>query len=197
MLRAPRPSATPSTAEAELTLTLRRASARTEHIEAALQESTQALLHANAERDRTAGEIAAAYHLLETARSHEVELRSILATRDTEKTAYELALTDYAALVRELEKRSSESEVGEPNGHAGGSVHPALKSMAAEDMAKIKDLTAELARAQADISTLQAQLDVERRTGEEERARLAETQVELEKRGADDKSAAALVERYM
>ncbi|KAF8599576.1 hypothetical protein BDV93DRAFT_609160 [Ceratobasidium sp. AG-I] len=197
VLRAPRPSATPSTAEAELTLTLRRASARTEQIETALQESALALLNANAERDRTAGEIAAAYHLLETARSHEVELRSTLATRDIEKTAYELALTDYAALVRELEKRTSESEVGKPNGRTDGSVHPALKMMAAEDTAKIQDLTTELARAQADINTLQAQLDVERQTSEEERSRLAEAQVELEKRGADDKSAAALVERYM
>ncbi|KAG9121302.1 hypothetical protein FRC07_002780 [Ceratobasidium sp. 392] len=196
ILRAPRPTASSSTTEAELTLALRRVNSRLEHTENALREAEASLLHVQAERERTAGEVAAAYHLLEEARSQVVELRSTLATHELEKKSYETALTEYAALVRTLEKRASESDKL-TNGHDNGSSHSLPRFPAAEGVEEIKGLTTELARAQADLSTLQAQLDVERRAGEEERARLAETRAELERRNADDKSAAALVERYM
>lgn len=154
------------------------------------------MLHAHGERERTAGEVTAAYHLLEEARSHVVELRSTLALHEHEKKSYEVALSEYAALVRTLEKRASESE-GLAAEHDNGSGHSLPKLVGIEDAEHIKELTIELARAKADLNTLQVQLDVERRAGEEERLRLAEARVELEKRVADDKSAAALVERYM
>ncbi|KAG9086939.1 hypothetical protein FRC06_002801 [Ceratobasidium sp. 370] len=196
ILRAPRPVASPSTTEAELTLALRRVNSRLEHTENALKEAEASVLHGQAERERTAGEVTAAYHLLEEARSQVVELRSTLALHELEKKSYEVALTEYAALVRSLEKRASESE-GLVDGHDNASNHSLPKLAVAGDAKQVQELTTELARARADISTLQAQLDVERRTGEEERLKLAEARAELEKRDADDKSAAALVERYM
>ncbi|KAG8734499.1 hypothetical protein FRC10_011697 [Ceratobasidium sp. 414] len=196
ILRAPRPAASPSTTEAELTLALRRVNSRLEHTENALKEAEASVLHGQAERERTAGEVAAAYHLLEEARSQVVELRSTLALYELEKKSYEVALTEYAALVRSLEKRASESE-GLADGHDNGSGYSLPMLVAAGDAKHVKDLTTELSRARADLSTLQAQLDVERRAGEEERLKLAEARAELEKRDADDKSAAALVERYM
>ncbi|KAG8718385.1 hypothetical protein FRC12_016423 [Ceratobasidium sp. 428] len=196
VLRVPRPTASPSTAEAELTLALRRVNSRLEHTENALKETETSLLNGQAERERTAGEVAAAYHLLEEARSQVVELRSTVAAHELEKKSYETALAEYAALVRSLEKRASEGD-GLPNGHDNGSSHSLPKLVIADDSERIKELATELARARADLGTLEAQLDVERRASEEERARLAEARVELEKLNADDKSAAALVERYM
>ncbi|QRV75429.1 myosin heavy chain [Ceratobasidium sp. AG-Ba] len=196
ILRAPRPTASPSNTEAELTLALRRANSRLEHTEKALQEAEVTALHAHGERERTAGEVAAAYHLLEEARSQVVELRSALASHEHEKKSYETVLSEYAALVRSLEKRASESEVP-PVERDGKSTHSSPKLTPSGDTEHIKELTREIARARADLGTLQAQLDVERRVGEEERLKLAQTRAELEKRIADDKSAAALVERYM
>ncbi|KAG8680342.1 hypothetical protein FRC08_016372, partial [Ceratobasidium sp. 394] len=98
ILRAPRSAASPSTTEAELTLALRRVNSRLEHTENALKEAEASVLHGQAERERTAGEVAAAYHLLEEARSQVVELRSTLALYELEKKSYEVALTEYAAL---------------------------------------------------------------------------------------------------
>ncbi|CAE6363382.1 unnamed protein product [Rhizoctonia solani] len=187
VLRAPRPISTPSPAEAELTLALRRANSRLEETETQLLEANTSIVHALAERERTSDEVSEAYRLLEAARAHEVELRASLAERDAEKRAYELALGEYAALVRDMEKREGE-----------GAVHLDLKDVvAAREVERIKDLTAEVARAKADIESLQAQLDAERRSSELERIQLAEVRTWLGKREADDKSAAALVERYM
>jgi hypothetical protein len=187
ILRAPRPISTPSPAEAELTLALRRANSRLEETETQLLEANTSVVHALAERERTSDEVSEAYRLLEAARAQEVELRTGLAERDAEKRAYELALGEYAALVRDMEKHEGE-----------GVAHLDLKNLvAAGEIEQIKELTAEVARAKADIGSLQAQLEAERRSGELERAQLAEVRTLLGKREADDKSAAALVERYM
>ncbi|CEL55819.1 myosin heavy chain [Rhizoctonia solani AG-1 IB] len=187
ILRAPRPISTPSPAEAELTLALRRANSRLEETETQLLEANTSVAHALAERERTSDEVSEAYRLLEAARAQEVELRTGLAERDAEKRVYELALGEYAALVRDMEKHEGE-----------GVVHLDLKNLvAAGEIEQIKELTAEVARAKADIGSLQAQLEAERRSGELERAQLAEVRTLLGKREADDKSAAALVERYM
>ncbi|CAE6448022.1 unnamed protein product [Rhizoctonia solani] len=187
LLRAPRPAASPSLAEAELTLALRRANSRLEETEIQLLEANTSVAHTLAERERTADEVSEAYQLLEAARAQEVELRTNLAERDAEKRAYELALGEYAALVRDLEKREGE-----------GTAHLNLKEVfSLGEIERVKELTADLARAKVDIESLEAQLDVERRASESERTRLAEVRTELGKREADDKSAAALVERYM
>ncbi|CAE6532520.1 unnamed protein product [Rhizoctonia solani] len=187
LLRAPRPAASPSPAEAELTLALRRANSRLEEIETQLLEANTSVAHAFAERERTSDEVSEAYRLLEAARTQEVELQTSLAERNVEKRAYELALGEYAALVRDLEKREGVDVA-----------HLNLKeALSAGEIERVKELTAEVARAKADIESLQAQLDVERRASELERVRLAEVRTELGKREADDKSAAALVERYM
>ncbi|KAF8699213.1 hypothetical protein RHS03_07191, partial [Rhizoctonia solani] len=187
ILRAPRPVSTPSPAEAELTLALRRANSRLEETETQLLEAHVSVSHALAERERTSDEVSEAYRMLEVARAQDVELRAVLAERDAEKRFYELALGEYAALVRDMEKREGE-----------GSTHLDFKKRtAAGEIERIKELTTEVARANADIESLQAQLDAERRAGELERIQLAEVRTELGKREVDDKSAAALVERYM
>ncbi|KAH7341348.1 hypothetical protein B0J17DRAFT_714537 [Rhizoctonia solani] len=187
ILRAPRPAASPSPAEAELTLALRRVNSRLGEIETQLLEANTSFAHALAERERTSDEVSEAYRLLEAARAQEVELRTSLAERDVEKKTYELALGEYAALVRDLEKREGVS-----------AVHLNVKEvLSVGEIERVKELTAEVARAKADIESLQAQLHVERRASELERVRLAEVRTELGKREADDRSAAALVERYM
>ncbi|KAJ1307973.1 hypothetical protein OPQ81_002050 [Rhizoctonia solani] len=187
LLRAPRPAASPSPAVAELTLALRRANSRLEETGTQLLEANISVAHALAERERTSDEVSEAYGLLEASRAQEVELRASLAERDAQKRAYELALGEYAALVRDLEKCHGECVA-----------HLDLKEVASTaEIGRVKELTAEVARSKADIQSLQAQLDVERRASESERVRLAEARTELKKREADDKSAAALVERYM
>ncbi|CAE6528486.1 unnamed protein product [Rhizoctonia solani] len=187
LLRAPRPVASPSPAEAELTLALRRANSRLEETQNQLLEANTSVAHALGERERTSDEVSEAYRLLEAARAQEVELRTTLAERDIEKRAYELALGEYAALVRDLEKREG----------AGGAHLNLKEAVAAGDIERIKELTTEVARSKADIESLRAQLDVEQRAGESERIQLAGVRTELRKREADDRSAAALVERYM
>ncbi|CAE6385496.1 unnamed protein product [Rhizoctonia solani] len=186
-LRAPRPAASPSPAEAELTLALRRANSRLAEIQTQLLEANTSVVHTLAEQERTSDEVSEAYRLLEAARAQEVELRATLAERDIEKRTYELALGEYAALVRDLEKREGM-----------GAAHLNLQeAVSAGDVELVKELTTEVARSKADIESLQAQLNVERRASELERVRLAEVRTELGKREADDRSAAALVERYM
>ncbi|KAF7309249.1 hypothetical protein MIND_00295200 [Mycena indigotica] len=223
-----RANPSPSTAEtspngqetvAELTLSLRRLSAKLTLTESSLAEATQTLV-AQTNSAREAGHAASeAYALAARARAREEEWRVVANTRERELDSAkeearlsDLVVREYAGLVRTLEGRKSTTslttspviktfqdstttlvepkETIESQKTQLAELKSALTTQAAEYFAQINALEKERDETNARFGAANA-LTVE--LGEE----LAKAKFEAEQAKVDDKSAAGMVERYM
>lgn len=175
--------------------------------ETLLQRTTQ-LAHAQselgkAEQDRAAI-LAAARHeslRLEESEHRERELHRKARAAEEERKLADMALEEYAALVRKLEGRPSKNIEGDnaqlspaanfAEGKAG------LQRLLAELNTENEQAASDLSKARSESELLRTQLDAERQRSEADRESLAKIILELDKYRADDNSAAKMVSRYM
>lgn len=133
----------------------------------------------------------------------EQELKRQVRGLQEEKNMVELAVREYADLVRSLEGRtntiytnedasSSTTLVSSLNESKSG-LHKLLSVFADETSA----LEAEIRRLEAELSLRDAKQEVERRGREYDYEELGKATFEVEKRKIDDASAASIVSRYM
>ncbi|KAG9016917.1 hypothetical protein FRB93_009447 [Tulasnella sp. JGI-2019a] len=200
----------------ELTLAHRRLSDRLSSTESLLLDRTVELNHALRHAETTAAVAARSQALVERARldrENEAKKSRGLQSRTKaaveEKLMLERIVEDYAALVRGMERKSSErgSAAALPSpstpSHPSGLIVQAetgrvgLQRLLEEMNATVEPLQQHNFRLQTEIDDLRLQLEVERRGGEEDRTKLALARVSLEQYLCDDQSAAKLVSRYM
>lgn len=216
----------PSTLQvSEMTLALRRSSEKLDLVERSLLERTNELGVALAENRRANLEVEGAYALAASARMREGdvwetvrELRGKLRGYEEERRVSDLAIQEYADLVRSLEGRTMTTQ--RANGHSQegsdessnsretlvGATNP-LDSLS-EGKAGIQRLLSEFyeqgSKAEQEITRLHSELDVAanklqaaEKALEEERAQVASVKRELEHHVEDDRTATKLVSRYM
>ena len=210
----------------QLTLSLRRLSEKLTLTEDALSSKTTELAQVNAELLKARLAVENAYELgarvrgrEEAAKIREHELEWRLKRAEEEKKISEIAVGEYANLVRSMETRmglisNSESPDGTkveeipPKYHSGDTWGVTLANSLVEGKLGLKRLLSEF---QSDTEELQRQLDelrgeleVIKSNHEAERkgthilhAELAKTQAELQMQRIDDNAAARMVSRYM
>ncbi len=186
-----------------MTLALRRASDKYTHIESVLRErmfelqSLRADLKATrSERDAASSQIvqlrAQAQEYLRSRREIEHEVR----LANEQRTISDLALNDYAALVRALEKSNGTTDLTWPEeGLAQGRL--GLSRLFREHSSEVELLHAQIAELQAQSDANRQLLDFETETTATLKAELADTHLLLEQIRSDDAGAAKVVARYM
>jgi len=200
----------------ELTLSLRRLSHKLSLTEEVLFAKTTELIHAHAESITAKANADNAYELgarvrgrEEAGKVRERELeRKVMQLEDDLRMA-DVVMKEYAALVREMEARSSSSQ----SGHSNGDAKPdAPRPLAGHDTLAESELSRERlvqSRIEAEKMHLQledvtaklekttARLEAEMSSNQAVRTELGRTRAELEKLQLEDGTAAKMVSRYM
>lgn len=149
---------------------------------------------------RTVNEAIAAARARENeALERERVCQSALRSAREEARMNDLVVREYAALVRDMDGRSSSPEKP-PRGAMMVSADEAregVRKILDETDRETNALHKEISSLHARIEDVEAQLVAVRQVGEEDRDKLALARVELERYKADDNSAAKLVSRYM
>jgi len=193
----------------ELTLSLRRLSHKLSLTEELLFAKTTELIHAHAESVTAKANADNAYELGARVRGREEAGK--VRERDLERKAVQLeedlrmadvVMKEYAALVREMEAKSSES------GHSNGDIPQTLATAQNESElgrerlllqfrtdserlhVQLEDVTTKLEKATAQLAAATS-------SNQAIRAELARTRTELEKLQLEDGTAAKMVSRYM
>lgn len=197
----------------ELTLSLRRLSTKLSETEHTLLERTTELAHATSEVAKSRISTDAAYALAARTRGREEEglvrerelEMKIRALKEANKLE-DLVVKEYADLVRTLEGRNGtvvHTESASLNGSTTTLVDgitegkAGLQKLFAEFSAESEQLRAEVDRLQGELVASNMQLETERIRSEADRRALASIQHELALLKTEDKSAAAMVSRYM
>lgn len=197
----------------ELTLALRRLSDKLTLTEETLLVRTTELATARSDLAKASEAVGAAHALAaqaqareEEGKSRERELTRLARASEEERKMADLVVQEYADLVRNLEGRpkvsiSSASSLTLGNGPtlvdglAEGK--SGLRKLLEEFNDETEKLETEKERLHSEILLLLSQLENERKGAEQDRLRLAEALVELDKHRSDDNTAAKMVSRYM
>ncbi|KAJ3521556.1 hypothetical protein NM688_g9001 [Phlebia brevispora] len=197
----------------ELSLALRRLSDKLTYTEDLLLSRTNELAQTHNDLAKAQSDAAAAQEVAKQARAREEEGKA--RERDLERKARavqeecrlaDLALQEYADLVRNLEGRHSKGSVGSGQSSSDLNVTPleslaegksGLQKLLNEFNSETERLSLEVNRLQAENELLKVKLDAERRIAETDRQRFSETTLELDRYKADDDTAAKMVSRYM
>lgn len=195
----------------ELTLALRRLSEKLDLSERALIDRTGELTHAHSDLAKARHDVDGAYELASVLRAREEEGKARERTwqakaraSEEERNMVDLAVQEYADLVRSLEGRKS-ANVTNPSGAVSGAAlagdlndkKAALQKLFVEFTEQTKVLETTVSDLQSQISFSQAALEAERKTSMHNRSLLAQAQAELDRLRLDDQTAAKMVTRYM
>ncbi|TFY77590.1 hypothetical protein EWM64_g6419 [Hericium alpestre] len=205
----------------EMTISLRRLSDKLTEIEGTLVSRTRELANTLSDVNKLKHEAAGAYQASadvrareEEAKAREREMHRKVRAAEEERQMMDRVVQQYADLVRTLEGRPSRSSTashhvspGRENGVARASNAAlldglkdgklGLQRLLEEFNAETERLEQEIGRLHAELAVVETKREARTKAAEQDRARLAEVQVELEKYRADDKSAAQMVSRYM
>lgn len=197
----------------ELTLALRRLSDKLTYTEETLLTRTNELAQAYNDLAKAQADATAAHELTDRARTREEEgktrerdLERKARAAEEERRLADLALQEYADLVRNLEGRQSKSAA--PPRQSNGSTNATpldslaegrsgLQKLLEEFNSDTERLSLEISRLQAENESLKEKLEAERAIADTDRKRFAETSLELDQYKADDNTAAKMVSRYM
>lgn len=183
--------------------------------EDALLERTTELAHVQAEAAKAKLAEDGAYALAASARGREEELKirerelqMKLREAGEEVRMSDLAVTEYADLVRVLEGRAPKSPPPKSSPPSSASSMSTLVDGLSEGRAGLhklfgefsvesERLQGEVARLHDELDVLRAKFDAEKKVSAHDRVERAKAQVELEKLRLDDSTAAKMVSRYM
>jgi len=187
----------------ELTLALRRLSDKLDATDDALLQRNQELAYARADVSRATHVADNAFALaarlraeVEAASAIERELRARVKAAEEERSISDLAVEEYANLVRSMEGR--QSGTGRRNSVDGlASARLGLQRLLEESNVDSEKLHAEISRLHGLLEASQAPLEAERKTSLESQRKLAQAELELQRVRSDDKAAAKMVSRYM
>ncbi|KAJ4486191.1 hypothetical protein J3R30DRAFT_3327111 [Lentinula aciculospora] len=210
------PTSHPATLQSqELTLSLRRLSDKLSLTEQALSERTTEFAHATSELAKSRIIVEGAYALAARTRGREEEgkvrereLEMKIREMKEEIKMEDLVVKQYAELVRSLEGRNNTNLHSEFASVLSNGSTATLVDGISEGKASLQRLYAEFTmeseRLQAEVEKLKGELAVsdtllkaERKRAEIDREHLANAQKELQMLKIEDKSAAAMVSRYM
>lgn len=193
-----------------MTLSLRKLSERLSLIEDTLAERTTQCANFQGEISRAKRAEQDAYALAARSRGREEEGKSYarqleldVRAANERVTMADVALNEYANLVRSMEKgnssaSSSSSLPTSPTpGESMDACRAELDRVVAEFAADTQQLHAEIARLNETLALEQARANVEIKAVEEDRAERARAIHELEKYQLDDRTATKMVSRYM
>lgn len=204
----------------ELTLALRRLSDKLTAVEETLLARTQEAVDARSELASAQHEVDAARAVAAEARAREEEglarereLERKVRAAEEERRMTDLAVQEYANLVRRLEGRpklpstpSSASSMDLQQPTNGVHTNPAgnlaegklgLHKLLNEFNHQSELLQADIAKLHGDNGLLYKELEVARQGAEHDRAEMTKALHELDKYRADDNTAAKMVSRYM
>ncbi|KAJ3835816.1 hypothetical protein EV361DRAFT_163003 [Lentinula raphanica] len=217
----PHPDLSPSSHPAvlqsqELTLSLRRLSDKLSLTEHSLLERTTELAHVTSELAKSRITVEGAYALAARTRGREEEgkvrerqLDMRIRELKEELKMEDLVVKQYADLVRSLEGRNSTTVHAEPTIMHGDQNNAAslidgisegkagLQKLFAEFSVESEQLQAEVEKLRGELAASNTRLEAERKGAEADRILLASVQKEIEMLKIEDKSAAAMVSRYM
>lgn len=187
----------------ELTLALRRLSDKLDATDEALLKRNQELANVRADRDRSKHAADNAFALAARLRAEveaafvvERELRARVKAAEEERSMSDLAVEEYADLVRSMEGRQSGS--GGRNSVDGlASARVGLQRLLEESNVDSEKLHGEISRLHGLFEASQASLEAERQTALDSQQKLAQAELELQRVRSDDKAAAKMVSRYM
>ncbi|OCB84200.1 hypothetical protein A7U60_g8876 [Sanghuangporus baumii] len=196
----------------ELTLALRRLSDKLDLTEKAVLERNEELTSVQSERDSAKKAEASAMETAKRLRSEvnasnarERDLARRVKASEEQRRMTDLAVEEYASLVRSLEGRSS---ISRTNGSgASDSTRNSLDGLmhARQGLQKLlqdsnydsEQLHAEIDRLRDLLESTRSELEVERAMALEHKQTLARIQLELHQLKCDDNAAAKMVSRYM
>ncbi|TFY64672.1 hypothetical protein EVJ58_g2455 [Rhodofomes roseus] len=204
----------------ELTIAHRRLSDKLTATEEALLARTTELANAQSDFTKIQDSIDAAHELaaqrqgqVQVAQAKQRELERKLRAAEEERKLSDLVVQEYADLVRTLEGRSrtqaaSASTASFPLGSTGKNSSATLVDSLSEGKSGLQKLLgelngeheqlgAEITRLHGDFTSLAGELEVERKRGLDDRARLAQCLADMERYKIDDNTAAKMVSRYM
>lgn len=200
----------------ELTLALRRVSDKLELTESFLLERTKELVAERSEKERLKMEAELANAIvsslrvdLDRLRANQRQMEKRIKAAEEERRMTELAVDEYANLVRSLEEQHSVVPVhGEDKWNhfitrstaqldGLAMAKKGLKRLLEEFNAETENLHTEIARLHTALEFAQLQFDAEQNSAEGEKEKLARALVEIERAKVDDNSAAKVVSRYM
>ena len=188
----------------ELSLALRRLSDKLDFTEASLLQRNKELTVVHGERD-------IAKHAAENAFAIAARLRGeVEAAREKERTwvarvkaaeeecrISDLAVEEYADLVRIMEGRRSSIEGVRKSVDGLTSARVGLQRLLEESNVETEKLQAEIARLHTSLERAHASLEGERQASLGDKTKIAELELELQRLRADDNAAAKMVSRYM
>ncbi|KAJ3985649.1 hypothetical protein F5890DRAFT_1113531 [Lentinula detonsa] len=199
----------------ELTLSLRRLSDKLSLTEHTLLERTTELAHAASELAKSRLTVEGAYALAARTRGREEEgkvrerqLEMKIRELKEEVKMEDLVVKQYADLVRSLEgRKSSTVHPDSPSMQSFGSLatlvdgisegKAGLQKLFAEFSAESEQLQAEVEKLKGELAVADTRLEAERKGADADRRLLASVQKEIQMLKIEDKSAAAMVSRYM
>ncbi|KAJ4000977.1 hypothetical protein F5050DRAFT_188788 [Lentinula boryana] len=199
----------------ELTLSLRRLSDKLSLTEHTLLERTTELAHATSELAKSRLTVEGAYALAARTRGREEEgkvrerqLEMKIRELKEEVQMEDLVVKQYADLVRSLEGRKSTAvHHDSPSMQSNGSPptlvdgisegKAGLQKLFAEFSAESELLQAEVEKLKGELAAAETRLEAERKGADADRRLLASVQKEIQMLKIEDKSAAAMVSRYM
>ncbi|KAF9069056.1 hypothetical protein BDP27DRAFT_1363582 [Rhodocollybia butyracea] len=199
----------------ELTLSLRRLSDKLSLTELVLLERTTELAHIASEVAKSKHTVEGAYALAARTRGREEEgkvrereLEMKIRELKEELKMEDLVVKEYADLVRSLEGRNgptlhTESASIHSNGSSATLVDgisegkAGLQRLFADFSGESERLHAEAEQLKGELAATNSQLEAERKGSEADRIHVASLQKELQMLKVEDKSAAAMVSRYM
>ncbi|KAI0689426.1 hypothetical protein BC835DRAFT_1418520 [Cytidiella melzeri] len=198
----------------ELTLALRKLSDKLTLTEGTLLARSIELVHAQSELRKARQErdvvLVAARQVnarVEEGKLRERELLRKAQAAEEETKLANMVLEEYAALVRKLEGRSSNSSsISREGDHSTSQPTPAssftegkagLQRLLSEFNKENERLAFELGKVRSESELVHAQLEAERQRSEADRESLAKIILELDQYRADDTTAAKMVSRYM
>ncbi|KAJ4489286.1 hypothetical protein C8J55DRAFT_504799 [Lentinula edodes] len=197
----------------ELTLSLRRLSDKLSLTEQTLLERTTELTHVASELAKSNLIIEGAYALAARTRGREEDgkvreraLEMKIRELKEEVKMEDLVVKQYADLVRSLEGRNSSVNTEPTSMHNNSSAtlvdgisedKIGLQKLFAEFSAQFEPLQAEVEKLKGELAVTNMRLEAERKGTEADHKLLAAAQKELQMLKIEDKSAAAMVSRYM
>lgn len=197
----------------ELTLSLRRLSDKLSLTEQTLLERTTELTHVTSELAKSNLTIEGAYALAARTRGREEDgkvreraLEMKIRELKEEVKMEDLVVKQYADLVRSLEGRNSSVNAEPTSLHNNSSAtlvdgisedKVGLQKLFAEFSAQFEPLQAEVEKLKGELAVSNMRLEAERKGAETDHKLLAAAQKELQMLNIEDKSAAAMVSRYM
>ncbi|KAF8656009.1 hypothetical protein AX16_002797 [Volvariella volvacea WC 439] len=211
----------------QLSLLLREVNTRLSLTEERLLQRSTELAYAANEATKAKHLVEGAYELASRARAREEEtkqrsreLERKLKAAEEGRRLSDLVVSEYADLVRSLERKnqasrgslnrtrsdSSSTQVGEYSSQGASTTtlvdsyaegKQGLQRLLSEFNSEAEQLQLELETTQTELQVLRTQHEAERKQAEAERAALAKAWVEVEKLRLNDNSAAQMVSRYM